>query len=195
MSPNSAAVLLATPANDEVESPGSQIEPGDSSLSSVDDYELGVGGVGCAWETDRTSIGDVRAGNDEVVQFVDDWSGVSEQDALLVSSGVPIAVPVGDVYGTVPIAVPVGDVYGTPLYEGPQDAAPNTAQVEAALWHLQFVEPLHAEAVRLRYGLAGEREHTVRGVAVRMEISAETAARYLADGLGELRLRFALSAA
>lgn len=146
MSPNSASVLLAPPTSDEVRSSGPHVATtGESLVSSADDYEHRGGGVVCDIQAiDQPRVDDGPADGNELVRFVDDWSGVSEHDALLVPYAVPIAVPVGL------------DVYGTALHDEPQDVAPNAEQVEEALWHLRFVEPLRADAVRLRYSLAGE---------------------------------------
>jgi hypothetical protein len=119
---------------------------------------------------------------DGQVIFVDDWDSLSEEEALLASYGVPVAVPVGLNVFDIPAAA-----------QATVDAVVVDSRRGELLSHLRFVEPLRARAVRLRYGLAGEKEHTLRQVGERMGISAATASRYVSDGIGELRLRFALT--
>jgi DNA-directed RNA polymerase specialized sigma24 family protein len=116
------------------------------------------------------------------VIFVDDWDSLSEEESQSVVYGASVAVPVGLNAHEVPAETQeVVEAVAVDIRRG------------RLLAHLRYLDPLHARAVALHYGLGEEAEHSLRQVGVQMGVPTTTARRLVNEGTRELRSFFALA--
>lgn len=102
-----------------------------------------------------------------------------ESDELLLAAGLPLAFPAGD-------DLPEGEDEDA----DPFRAAVVSIEVARLRRFLSEMEPLHSKVVRLRWGLFGERPHSMQAVANRVGLSRTTVRRLHDRAIADLCCRF-----